>query len=128
MFNKIVAAVLFLSVISSAAFASGFKKGDLLVCNDDNIQVSFLQDSGKAGALVSVDLGDNQPHELQAQPTTGNSLLISVSDCPDESQCWEASFTFKAADIVKSQKLNVLISSRLNSGKTNYHTSACVVK
>lgn len=129
MLNKFIVAVLLLSIISSAAFASGFKKGDILLCEKEAIQVQFLKDSGSQGALVLLDLGDDQLIQRQAEPVSGGSaLLISAGDCPDENQCWEISLTLNATGIEKSKAVKTLIATRFNNGKTKYKTATCVVK
>ncbi len=129
MFNKVVAAVLLLSVISSSALAAGFKKGDILLCEKDGIQAQFVEDAGARGASILLDLGDNEIRQTQAHPNAdGSMLLMGAKDCPDENQCWEISLTVKSADIQKNKDIRVLIATKFNTGKTKYNTATCVVK
>lgn len=129
MLHKFVGTVLLLSVVSTSVFAAGFKKGDVLYCEKEGIQATFMEDVGVRGAAILLDLGDHEVRHTQAQlNSNGSMLLMGASDCPGEDQCWEISLTVRAADIEKNKQIRTLISTKFNRDKTKYNTATCVVK
>lgn len=129
MFKNCVASVLFLSVVSSSAWAVSFKKGDVLYCEKDGIQATFTSDVGARGATVLLDVGDNAVRHTNADMNgSGNMLLMSASDCPDENQCWEITLNVRSGDIRKNEAIRVLMGTKFNKAKMKYSTITCVVK